>query len=234
MKLCKDQYKKHQLLFGNDEDKKTGQAIVDQRYETLEVLKNNRKSYVTEIKINDQHYILKEFKFYTKSNRPKITHIINQTIKTPFAFKKMHFMCLFNQQSILTTRPIVSISKRYKGLTYSSVMLMHKETIIDEPSDQYYEAMKNQLYAMHQSGYLHGDPNYQNFFITERGILPVDFIPRKNWFGSIGSAFEIYKFNRGLSRADDPSLNDKLSYKIAKSYFKWHRRSKKLWYFFYK
>lgn len=157
------------------------------------IIKDNRKSFVAELKIKEVTYVYKEYRFYKRNNKQRFIRMVKRVISGDYAYRQFIYMTKFLEYGIPTTKPISVIKQNGKfGL------VMQKENILRYSNAGDINHIIRILGLFHSIGYLHGDPDPNNFIITEQGdLLAVDFIPRKNILGKFGAYYELNKvFNK--------------------------------------
>ena len=115
----------------------------------------------------------------------------------------------FASYGIPTTTPVYIIKHNGK-----LSLIMKKEEIIRYCNAQDINEIIKILNIFHTHGYLHGDPDPNNFIVTDNGILAIDFIPRRNLIGKMGVFYEWSKLFRKFKIKNHP-LQEQYTMKIV-------------------
>ena len=163
-----------------------GKNIIDKEYKELNIFKNTKRNYVSEIQINNISYIFKE---------PRNECIIPQR----------KFFTLFKKGEALTTlinvnqaisednlteyaKPFLAIVKRKNGMICYSAFIQEKINIeTDRNLDKMIEITKK----IHSKGYYHGDCNPSNFITSKDEIKILDTQAKKMGFGNYRAHYDI-------------------------------------------
>ena len=163
-----------------------GKNIIDKEYKELNILKNTKRNYVSEIQIDNISYIFKE---------PRNEHIIPQR----------KFFTLFKKGEALTTlvninnaidkdnlieyaKLFLAIVKRKNGMICYSALIQEKVDINDSRElDKMVEVTRK----IHSKGYYHGDCNPSNFITSKDEIKILDTQAKKMGFGNYRAHYDI-------------------------------------------
>ena len=163
-----------------------GKNIIDREYKEINIFKNTKRNYVSEIQINNISYIFKE---------PRNEYIIPQR-KFFTLFKKGEALTnLINvNQSIsednLTeyTKPFLAIVKRKNGMISYSALIQEKININDSRElNKMVEVTKK----IHSKGYYHGDCNPSNFITSKDEVKILDTQAKKMRFGNYRAHYDM-------------------------------------------
>jgi hypothetical protein len=203
-------------------------------YEIEKTFKSNRKSLVQKIIIDEQPLVAKRIKKLNINHRPRLMNVIKQNLFGSFEASMFNHMVFFLKNGILTTIPVAVFEKRKYGILRDAVLLMRYEPSYRLAKQADSQTIIQCLKQFHRLGYLHGDPDLGNFFKTERGLLAVDYVPRKNWMGQLGASYELFKFTRQLKAMPHNIPSHHWSFKIAGCYYRTFRRIRYYWKNFYR
>ena len=163
-----------------------GKNIIDKEYKELNILKNTKRNYVSEIQIDNISYIFKE---------PRNEHIIPQR----------KFFTLFKKGEALTTlvninkaiiednlieyaKPLLAIVKRKNRMICYSALIQEKISINDTRElDKMVEVTKK----IHSKGYYHGDCNPSNFMTSKDKVKILDTQAKKMSFGNYRAHYDM-------------------------------------------
>lgn len=169
MKLIKKKYKNFSLYFYEENFYEIGKKIIDKDFDTLNILKDTRRNYVSLIKFNQKKYVLKE-------------------ARNEFRIPQRQFMTLFKKGEALNTlinvneiidkhnlkeyiKPFLAIIKRKNGfITYSTLITEYSEGKEDR---EYLDKIILKMKEIHKLGYYHGDFNPSNFLIEKNGFIKI-------------------------------------------------------------
>ena len=184
--LLEKKYKGYSLFTYDNFFIEIGKNIIDKEYKELNIFKNTKRNYVSEIQINNISYIFKE---------PRNECIIPQR----------KFFTLFKKGEALTTlinvnqaisednlteyaKPFLAIVKRKNGMICYSAFIQEKINIeTDRNLDKMIEITKK----IHSKGYYHGDCNPSNFITSKDEIKILDTQAKKMGFGNYRAHYDI-------------------------------------------
>ena len=184
--LLEKKYKEYSLFAYDNFFIEIGKNIIDKEYKELNIFKNTKRNYVSEIQINNISYIFKE---------PRNECIIPQR----------KFFTLFKKGEALTTlinvnqaisednlteyaKPFLAIVKRKNGMICYSAFIQEKINIeTDRNLDKMIEITKK----IHSKGYYHGDCNPSNFITSKDEIKILDTQAKKMGFGNYRAHYDI-------------------------------------------
>ena len=183
--------------------------VFEKRYTLTKTLKDSTRSMVYQIMINEQLLILKE---PVEKNRRKWIRFTT-LLRKPEALQSCLSMLNLQDIGISTNEPLVVVEKHNNGMVVDSWYLCSyvKGSVCTEES---YPAVVNTLKKIHESGYLHGDPQIRNFLTNQTKIHVIDAKLKKAW-NPVAKKMELVYLNKsalGINRYFDKSF---ISYKIA-------------------
>lgn len=184
--LKKEIYKGFNIFSYDSKNIEIGKKILDNNYKTEIVFKDSKRSAVSEIKIDNNSYILKR--------------IGNETI-----IPQRKLMTLFKKGEALTTlininkimdelkiseyvRPLLAINRRKHGMINFSLLVLEK---VEGDSNIDKVALIELIKKIHRNKIYHGDFNPSNFIFTKNGIRIIDTQGKKMSFGNYRAHYDI-------------------------------------------
>ena len=184
--LKKEIYKGFNIFSYDSKNIEIGKKILDNNYKTEIVFKDSKRSTVSEIKIDNNSYILKR--------------IGNETI-----IPQRKLMTLFKKGEDLTTlininkimdelkiseyvRPLLAINRRKHGMINFSLLVLEK---VEGDSNIDKVALIELIKKIHRNKIYHGDFNPSNFIFTKNGIRIIDTQGKKMSFGNYRAHYDI-------------------------------------------
>ena len=184
--LKKEIYKGFNIFSYDSKNIEIGKKILDNNYKTEIVFKDSKRSTVSEIKIDNNSYILKR--------------IGNETI-----IPQRKLMTLFKKGEALTTlininkimdelkiseyvRPLLAINRRKHGMIDFSFIVLEK---VKGDSNVDKIALIELIKKIHRNKIYHGDFNPSNFIFTKNGIKIIDTQGKKMSFGNYRAHYDI-------------------------------------------
>lgn len=184
--LKKEIYKGFNIFSYDSKNIEIGKKILDNNYKTEIVFKDSKRSTVSEIKIDNNSYILKR--------------IGNETI-----IPQRKLMTLFKKGEALTTlininkimdelkiseyvRPLLAINRRKHGMIDFSFLVLEK---VKGDSNVDKIALIELIKKIHRNKIYHGDFNPSNFIFTKNGIKIIDAQGKKMSFGNYRAHYDI-------------------------------------------
>lgn len=225
--------KKKWSLLCSPEDTYLFKEVQKKRYNKKKVLKNNQRSKVRIIKVEDKKYVLKVPK--EKNNRTWIR--ITTWFRDGEAFKNIKGMLTYKELGIPSTEPVMAAEKRKKGMVVDSWLLY--EYLKGKPClghEEYYPMVIEKLKEIHAKGYLHGDPQIRNFLYKkeDQKIYVIDSNPKPAGIFPFSKAYEFAYLRKSAPGIEEyfGEINDWWLYKLAYKYDiyerKWTRTRRKL------
>jgi lipopolysaccharide core biosynthesis protein rfaY len=184
--LKKEIYKGFNIFSYDSKNIEIGKKILDNNYKTEIVFKDSKRSTVSEIKIDNNSYILKR--------------IGNETI-----IPQRKLMTLFKKGEALTTlininkimdelkiseyvRPLLAINRRKHGMIDFSLLVLEK---VEGNSSVDKVALIELIKKIHRNKIYHGDFNPSNFIFIKNGIKIIDTQGKKMSFGNYRAHYDI-------------------------------------------
>lgn len=184
--LLEEKYKKYSLFAYDKFFIEIAKNIINKEYKELNIFKNTKRNYVSEIQINNINYIFKE---------PRNECVIPQR----------KFFTLFKKGEALTTlinvnkaisednlteyaKPFLAIVKRKNGMICYSAFIQEK---INMETDRNLDKMIEITKKIHSKGYYHGDCNPSNFITSKDEIKILDTQAKKMGFGNYRAHYDI-------------------------------------------
>lgn len=184
--LLEEKYKEYSLFAYDKIFIEIGKNIIDKKYKELNILKNTKRNYVSEIQIDNTSYIFKE---------PRNEYIIPQR-KIFTLFKKGEalttlinvYKAIINDNLIEYAKPLLAIVKRKNGMICYSALIQEKININDSRElNKMVEATKK----IHSKGYYHGDCNPSNFMTSKNEVKILDTQAKKMIFGNYRAHYDM-------------------------------------------
>ena len=184
--LIEEKYKEYSIFAYNKFFIEIGKNIIDKEYKEVNILKNSKRNYVSEIQINNINYIFKE---------PRNEHIIPQR-KFFTLFKKGEAVStLVNINKAIKmdnlieyTEPLLAVVKRKNGMICYSALIQEKININDSRE---LDKMVEVTIKIHNKGYYHGDCNPSNFITSKDIIKILDTQAKKMIFGNYRAHYDM-------------------------------------------
>ena len=184
--LIEEKYKEYSIFAYNKFFVEIGKNIIDKEYKEVNILKNSKRNYVSEIQINNINYIFKE---------PRNEHIIPQR-KFFTLFKKGEAVStLVNINKAIKmdnlieyTEPLLALVKRKNGMICYSALIQEK---INVETDRNLDKMVEVTIKIHNKGYYHGDCNPSNFITSKDIIKILDTQAKKMIFGNYRAHYDM-------------------------------------------
>lgn len=179
--MLKQVYKDYVIYVQDSQYIDLGKDIIDKKYKVLEIYKNDKRSLVLKIELNNESFIL-------KSPLNESTRFLKK-IKTLFRDSEVmrvlkNITHLRNEGLKELYTPYLAIEKRKNGLLEESFILTecisgrvirdYKNFKVDEKKE-----IVKILEKLHSKKIYHGDANHGNFIFTENGIRVIDTTGKK-------------------------------------------------------
>ncbi len=148
--------------------------ILEKEYEIIKVLKDDKRSLVEIIEINQGKFI---FKIPKEKNNRKWQRFIN-VFRGSDSFRNYKTMDKLEKMGINSTRAVFAGEKRTPFVIDSFLIMEILEGNSIEEKD--YPRIIDELNKVHLKGYLHGDSQIQNFMKKDNEICMIDFRLQKN------------------------------------------------------
>ena len=191
--------------------------ILEKKYEDIKILKDDNRSLVKIIKINDKNYVLK---IPREKNKRKWQRVIN-IFRGSDSFRSFKMMKKLKKMGIRSTEAVLAFEKRNPFVVDSLLImeLLEGEKITEKNYLDVIESLKK----LHLKGYLHGDSQIQNFMLRNSEIYLIDLRLQRNIYGSIGRMYEFVYLRESCNEIDEyyDDIRNKVSFKIAWIWKKW-------------
>lgn len=195
MGIYMKKYKDYQLYYYDDNIEKILEKVIEKDYQVEEEYKNDRRTYVAKIRIEDKVYILK--RTFQKNILKKIIGVFrkNNSVET---FENINS----SKKNIEELADIYGVGLNKKLFVEDEFFLMEYiegEIYID---DEYYLKILEVLKKIHKNGYYHGDSNPYNFlFDKDKKIHIVDTKMKRICFGNYRAHYDmltLFKYFREI------------------------------------
>lgn len=188
-------YKGYQLYYYDEKIEKILEKVIKKDYQVEEEYKNDRRTYVVKIRIEDKVYILK--RTFQRNILKKIIGVFrkNNSVET---FENINRA----KQNIEELANIYGVGLNKKLFVEDEFFLMEcieGEIYID---DEHHLKILEILKKIHKNGYYHGDSNPYNFlFDKNEKIYIVDTKMKKMYFGNYRAHYDmltLFKYFRDI------------------------------------
>ena len=184
--LLEEKYKGYSIFAYDKFFIEIGKNIIDKEYKEINIFKNTKRNYVSEIQINNISYIFKE---------PRNECIIPQRKFFTLLKKGEALTTLVNVNKAIIednlteyAKPFLAIVKRKNGMISYSALVQEKINIkTNRDLDKMVEVTKK----IHNKGYYHGDCNPSNFITSKNEIKILDTQGKKMGFGNYRAHYDI-------------------------------------------
>ncbi|UPO97392.1 lipopolysaccharide biosynthesis protein [Cetobacterium somerae] len=179
--LRNEKYKGYSIYFYDEKYEKIARNIIDKKYKVLEKYKDDKRSYVVKIEVDNYVYILKRALNETNRFRKKIRTLLK---------KSEALTTLININNLRRNGlkelyiPYLVVERKEKGFIKESFLLTefiegrviknYKEFTLEEK-----KIIVNILEEIHKKNVYHGDANHGNFIFTNNGIRVIDTVGKK-------------------------------------------------------
>ncbi len=191
--------------------------ILEKNYKTIKKLKDDKRSLVEIIELNEEKFVLKIPK--EKNNR-KWQRFVN-IFRGSDSFRNYQTMEKLEKIGINSTKAIFSAEKRNPFVVDSFLVMELLEGNPIEEKD--YPRVIEELNKIHLKGYLHGDSQIQNFMKKDNEICMIDFRLQRNIYGNIGRMYEYIYLRESCKEIDKyyDNIRNRVSFKIAWLWKRW-------------
>lgn len=186
--------------------------IVKKNYEVLEYYKDDQRTYVVKIKVNNNIYILK--KYYPRTLIKKI----KQSLKKTESLQTLENVHVARQAGIFELAPCIGAIEEKKGFFITNQILIMKFCKGRRPvSENDYNKIIDVLLKINRIGRYHGDCNPGNFIFDENNNLNViDTKVSKMFFGNYRQYFDFMVLKKYLpNNCNIDFLNKNIFYYFA-------------------
>ena len=191
--------------------------ILENKYKTLKILKEDKRSLVKVIEIDGNEFVLKIPK---EKNTRKWQRFVN-IFRGSDSFRNYKTMEKLEQIGINSTVAVFAAEKRSPFVVDSFLIMEFLEGEKINESD--YSKVIDELNKLHLKGYLHGDSQIQNFMKRNNKIYMIDFRLQKNIYGKIGEMYEFIYLGESCKEIEKyyDNIKNTSSFKIAWLWKKW-------------
>ena len=172
--LKEQNYKDFKIFYYDDKYLKIGKKIIEKNFKTVKILKDSKRNYVSEIKIDETNFIMKEPRNEYIIPQRKIINI-NKLIDE-YGFKEY-------------ARPFLAIVRRKNKMINYSLLLMEK--IEGKKEEKNLDMLIELIKKIHKKGFYHGDFNPSNFLNSNGKIYILDTQGKKMIFGNYRAHYDM-------------------------------------------
>lgn len=183
-------YKEYQLYYYDDSIEKILEKVIDKDYQVEEEYKNDRRTYVAKIRIEDKVYILK--RTFQRNMLKKIIGVFrkNNSVET---FENINRA----KKNIEELADIYGVGLNKKLFVEDEFFLMEYIEGKFYIDDNHYLKIMEILKKIHKNGYYHGDSNPYNFlFDKDEKIHIVDTKIKKMSFGNYRAHYDMLTLSK--------------------------------------
>lgn len=202
------------------------EKILNKTYSLKKVIKNNQRSEVLLIELENREYVLK---FPKEKNTRKWQRFLSLFRGSE---SKREF---YNYYKVLENgfngpKPIIYWEKKKFGMVVDSFLLME---YIDGRSAtvEDLKLIDKTLSKIHSKGFLHGDSQLSNFMIKNDEVYLIDIKLSKNIYGKFGAIYEYIYLEESCFQDIDVFEKKSIYYKMAKGfnrYLHWYGDFRKI------
>lgn len=195
MGIYMKKYKDYQLYYYDDNIEKILEKIINKNYQVEEEYKNDRRTYVAKIRIEDKVYILK--RTFQKNILKKIIGVFrkNNSVET---FENIN-RAKKNTEELADVYGVGLNKKLFVEDEFFLMKCIDGKIYID---DEHYLKILKVLKKIHKNGYYHGDSNPYNFlFDKDDKIHIVDTKMKRIYFGNYRAHYDmltLFKYFREI------------------------------------
>lgn len=178
-------YKDYQLYFYDKNIEKILERVIEKKYQIEEEYKNDKRTYVAKIKVEEKNYILK--RTFQRKLLKKIIGVFrkNNSIET---FENIN-RARKNIEELANIYGVVLNKKLFVEDEFFLMEYVEGKFYID---DTHYLKIMEILKKIHKNGYYHGDSNPYNFlFDREEKIHIVDTKMKRMYFGNYRAHYDM-------------------------------------------
>lgn len=163
MEIIKKKYRDFSLYFYKDKFFEIGKKIIDNEIETLKILKDTKRNYVSLVAFENNKYVLKEARNEFRIPQRKFMTLFKrgEALNTLMNVNKMIYKYDFKEY----IEPFLAIVKRKNGfIVYSALVLEYSN---GQENRDFLSEIVLKMKKVHSLGYYHGDFNPSNFLVEE-------------------------------------------------------------------
>lgn len=202
---------KTEIFYQKEGSQELFRKIEDKSYREIKKLKEDQRSKVSLIEIEDKLYVYKE---PTEKNRRLWQRFLSvfrggESQREFLNCEKIKKIGFFGPE------PILAMERKKFFMTVDSFFIM--EYIDGNPAQiEKLGLVMNNLRDIHKSGYLHGDSQLSNFMIKDGKIYLIDCKLSRNIFGIMGKIWEFIYLEESCYRDIESGYEKKILYKVLK------------------
>lgn len=173
------------LYFNERKGRDIFEKIENKKYNLLKVLKDDQRSYVALIEIDNEQYVYKQ---PLEKNRRK-WQIFLSIFRGSESRREFENIEKINRTGLNGAVPYLAFEKR-KGLAVIDSYLIYSYIDGRESTFEDIDLISRELEKIHSLGYLHGDSHLNNFLIKDDKVYLIDTKLVWNKYGGFGRSFE--------------------------------------------
>lgn len=209
---------KENIYFIKEENIPLYNAIENTEYKILKTLKNDHRSSVFYIEIDNANLLEYEKRVVLKIPKEKNKRAWQRFLSIFIGSEsKREFIRCENilKNNFLGALPIIAVEKRCGIIVKDSYFV---SSYINGESNGYENIVLalNELYKVHKAGYLHGDAQLSNFIILGEHVYLIDCKFKRNKMGIISKINEFIYFEKSCYKNIETPYKSSALYKILK------------------
>lgn len=209
---------KENIYFIKKENNSLYDAIKNKKYKILKTLKNDNRSSVFYIEVLSDTFLQDEKKVVLKIPKEKNTRAWQRflSIFIGSESKREFGRCeKVLKHEFLGAIPLIAVEKKRGIIVEDSYFVL---SYIEGESNNYknISLALNELYKVHELGFLHGDAQLSNFMILDGKVYLIDCKLKKNRMGIISKINEFIYFEKSCYRDIDTHYKKNGLYRILK------------------
>lgn len=185
-KVLEKEYRKYKLYFYNEKYEELLKNIINKKYEVIKEFKNDNRTYVAKIRVNNKIFLLKKPFFKRKIKKYLSLFKKGESLESFLNIKKLQ------DKGIHELVSIYGAGVLRKGFIRKEFFLMEffQGKICLE--DKYYEKIVEVTKEIHSLGYYHGDCNPYNFLFDKNDNIKIlDTKCKKMVFGNYKAHYDM-------------------------------------------
>lgn len=201
------------------------EKILKKEYTVEKILKNDNRSEVLLINIENERYIYKIPKEKNSRKWQRFLSIFrgSESKREYFRYKKIL------KNDFLAPTPISYYEKREYGFVVFSFLVI-KYIEGEDGKIEHLDQISKKLKEIHKKGFLHGDSQLSNFRIKNDDVYLIDAKLQKNIYGKAGEIYEFIYLEESCYKDIDVYEKHGIAYSLAKglnNYLHWFGNLKK-------
>lgn len=209
---------KENIYFIKEENISLYNAVENKEYKILKILKNDHRSEVFYIEIEKGKLLESKTRVVLKIPKEKNQRTWSRFLSIFIGSEsKREFMRCENilKSNFLGAMPIIAVEKRCGIMVKDSYFI---SSYINGKSNDYenIDLALNELYKIHESGYLHGDAQLSNFMVLDEHVYLIDCKLKRNRIGIISKINEFIYFEKSCYKNIETPYKKSALYKILK------------------